>query len=125
MDVLDVVDRLSDEVANMVVVQRVDDTVAVAATGHETEMTKQPQLVRHRRLLQPDIACELGDRAGGLSQPRKDADSARRGERLHRLRDLLGEVNVDCGKRVRFVELEMPHQHSIVYEELLMLSVLP
>jgi hypothetical protein len=30
-----------------------------------------------------------------LSQPRQDADSARRGKRLHRLCDLLGEISVD------------------------------
>ena len=109
MDVLDVVDRLRDEVANMVVVQRVDDTVAVAATDHQTEMTQQPQLVRHRRLFQLHVACELGDRAGRHSQARKDADSARRRERLHRLRDLLGEINVDRREWECLVVLKMPH----------------
>lgn len=39
VDVLDVIDRLRDQVADMVVVKRVDDMVAVAATGHKTEMT--------------------------------------------------------------------------------------
>ena len=110
MDVLDVIDRLGDQVANMVVVQRVNDAVAVAATGHETELTQQPQLVRHRRLLQPHIACKIGDRTRRLPQPRKDADSARRGERLHRRRDLFSELIVDRRQWECLAMLKVAHR---------------
>jgi hypothetical protein len=51
VNVFDVVDRLRDEVAHMVVVQRVDDTVAIAPPADKAKMAQDPQLVRHRRRL--------------------------------------------------------------------------
>ena len=96
VDVLDVVDRLRDEIADMVVVQRVDDSVAVAPTGHQTQMTQQPQLVRNRRRFQLHVPREIGHRARRLSQPRENPHPARCSERLHRLGDFLGQTSVDC-----------------------------
>jgi len=46
MDVLDVIDRLRDEIADMIVMQRIDNSVAVAPTRHygETcECVQQPR----------------------------------------------------------------------------------
>jgi len=73
--VLDVVDRLRDEVADMIVVQRVDDAVAVAPPADEAKVTQDPQLVRHRRRLEMHIAGEIADRARRLPQPRQDVSA--------------------------------------------------
>lgn len=109
MDVLDVIDRLRDEIADMVVVQRIDDPVAVAPTGHETEMTQEPQLMRDRRLLQLHIPRQLGHRTRRLSQPRENPNPARRGESLHRLRDLFREIGVDRREWQFLAVLKMTH----------------
>ena len=95
----DVVDRLSDEVAHMVVVQGVNDAVAVASPGNEAKVAEDPKLVRDRGWLELHVVGEIGDGALGLPQPRQDANPARSGERLHRLGDLLSEIPVDRRKR--------------------------
>ena len=94
MNVLDVIDRLRDEIADVIVMQRINNSVAIAPTRHQAEMTQQPQLVRNRRCLQLHIPRELRHRTGRLSQPRKNPHPARRRERLHRLGDRAGEPEV-------------------------------
>ena len=44
---LDVGDRLAEQLADMVVIEVGDDPAPVPTTHHEAEMTQQPQLVRH------------------------------------------------------------------------------
>ena len=50
----DVVDRLGDEVAHMIIVQGINDTVAVAPTGDKAKVAKDPKLVRDRGRLLPE-----------------------------------------------------------------------
>ncbi len=122
MNVLDVVDRLGDEVAHMVVVQGVDDAVAVAPPGDKAKVAEDPKLVRDRGRLELHTVGEIGDRASRLPQPRQDANPARSGQRLHRLGDLLSEIPVDRRKRKPLVMLEMGHGHPNVSEEVFRLS---
>jgi hypothetical protein len=99
VNVFDVVDRLGDEVPHMVVVQGVNDAVAVAPPGDKAKVAEDPQLVRDRGRLELHIVGEIGDGARRLPQSREDANPARSGERLHRLGDLLSEIPVDGRKR--------------------------
>jgi len=50
-DVLGVVDRLRDKIANVVVVERVDDAIAISLASDKAEVAKQAELMRGRRLL--------------------------------------------------------------------------
>ena len=109
MNVLDVVDRLGDEVAHMIVMQRVNDPVAVAPPGDKAKVAQDPKLVRDCGRLELHTVGKIGDRARRLPQPRQDANPARSGKRLHRLGDLLSEIPVDRGKRKALVVLEMGH----------------
>lgn len=109
MDVLDVIDRLRDEVADVIVVQRIDHPVAVAPSCDETEMTQQPQLVRHGRWPQLHVVREFVYRTRRLSQPRQNPHPARRCERLHRLGDLFREIGVYRCELESLAVLEMTH----------------
>ena len=93
----------------MVVVQGVNDAVAVASPRDKAKVAEDPKLVRDRRRLELHIAGEIGDGARRLPQPRQDANPARSGQRLHRLGDLLSEIPVDRRKRKSLVVLEMGH----------------
>jgi hypothetical protein len=116
VNVFDVVDRLGDEVANMVVVQGVNDAVAVAPPGDKAKVAEDPKLVRDRGRLELHTVGEIGDRTRRQPQPRQDANPARSGERLHRLGNLLSEISVDRSKRKSLVVLEMRHGYSSVSE---------
>jgi hypothetical protein len=112
VNVLDVVDRLGDKVAHMIVMQGANDAVAVAPTGHKAKVAEDPKLVRDRGWLELHTVGEISDRARRLPQTRQDANPARSSERLHRLGDLLSEIPVDRRKRKALVVLEMRHGHS-------------
>jgi hypothetical protein len=120
--VLDVVDRLGDEVAHMVVVQGVNDAVAVAPPGDKAKVAEDPKLVRDRGRLELHTVGEIGDGAWRLPQPRQDANPARSGERLHRFGDLFSEVSVDRRQRKTLPSLKMPHDAASLSEEMLRLS---
>jgi hypothetical protein len=116
VNVFDVVDRLGDEVADMVVVQGVDDAVAVAAPGDEPKVAQEPKLVRDRRCLELHVTGEFGDRARRLPQPRQDANPARSSERLHRLGNFVSEIRVDRHKLKGLAVLKVSHGHRSVSE---------
>ena len=120
----DVVDRLGDEVAHMVVVQGVNDAVAVTPPADKAKMAEDAKLVRDRGRLELHTLGEIGDRARRLPQPRQDANPARRGQSLHRLGNLLSEIPVDRSKRKPLVVLEMGHGPN-VSEEVFRLSRSP
>lgn len=82
---LDVRDRLVEELADVLVVQLVLDAAPVAPPDDEPEMTQDAQLMGHRRRLHPDVLGELGHRAGPDPQATEDSHAARGRERLHRL----------------------------------------
>jgi len=93
-DVLDVVQRLIEEVGNVRVVQCVDDTSAASLADDEPQMAEQAQLVRDRRGLHADRLGESVHRARSLAQASEDADATWCRQRLHRLGDLLGRPRV-------------------------------
>jgi hypothetical protein len=70
---LDVSDGLLEQLADVVVVQRVDDVASLAVTGDQAKMAQQPQLVRDRGRLHPDGGGELGHGARTGLQPAEDA----------------------------------------------------
>jgi hypothetical protein len=70
--VLDVVNRLVEQLSDVVVVKAVDNVAAVAVTGNQSERPQEPQLVRHRRLFHPDRRGQLADRARRLPEPGQD-----------------------------------------------------
>ena len=109
LDVLDVVDRLRDQIADVLVMQRVDDALAVSPPPDEAKVAEQTQLMRNRRLLQLDLAGKLAHRAGRLAQPHKNSDPARRGERVHRLGNLAGKLRVHACQYQRLAVIEMAH----------------
>src|SRR5438105_3342741 len=93
----------------MVVVQGVNDAVAVTPPADKAKMAEDAKLVRDRGRLELHTLGEIRDRARRLPQPRQDANPARSGERLHRLGDLLSEIPVDRRKPKPLVVLEMRH----------------
>ena len=96
-DVLDVPDGLFEQLADMVVVQVVDDAATVATADHEPEVAQHPQLVGHRRGLHAHRIRELADRARAGVQTAEDEHAARGGKGLHGLGDHRGEVRVEFG----------------------------
>jgi hypothetical protein len=49
-EMLDVTDRLLEELTDVLVVQVIHDPPAVAAADHQPEMSEHPELMRHRRV---------------------------------------------------------------------------
>ena len=86
-NVLDVADRLIEQLGDMRVVQRVDDPPPLTLTDDQTDVPQQPQLMRHSGLLHPDRDHELGHRMRTLTQLREDQHPARRRQPLHRVCD--------------------------------------
>ncbi|MDX6583064.1 MAG: hypothetical protein QOI10_2248, partial [Solirubrobacterales bacterium] len=76
-EVLDVTDRLFEQLTHMVVVQVVDDLATLAATDDQPEMTQHPQLMRDRRRLHVHGRGQLVDRAWTAVQPPEDPQPAR------------------------------------------------
>lgn len=105
-------DGLFEQLADVVVVQVIDDLAAVAATDHEPQMPQHAQLVRHRGGLHPDDRRKLVDRAGTGVQPPEDSQPARSGESLHRLGYGLCEADVELGGFVLIVAVSHVQQNS-------------
>jgi hypothetical protein len=91
---LDVSDRLFQELADVVVVQVVHDLAAVASTDHQPEVTQNAKLMGHRRRFHPHCGRKLVDWRGPSVQQSENAQPARGRERLHRLSDSLGKLRV-------------------------------
>ena len=92
---LDVGDRLVEQVRDVVVVEVVDDVTALAMSDDEAEMAQQTQLVRHGGGLHADCLGELVDAQSARTQATEDADSARRRQGLHGVGNRAGEVGVE------------------------------
>lgn len=89
--VLDVGERLLQEIGDVRVVQGVEDVAPAALANDEPEMAQHPQLVGDRGLLHLQRVGQLTDAAGAVDQAREDLDPAARRERLHDLGDLGGD----------------------------------
>jgi hypothetical protein len=96
VDVFDVVDGFFEQHGDVAVVECVDDASAGSLADDESEVAQDTELVGDGGLLHLDRLGEVGDRARAVAEVGKDADAARCGERLHRLRDLAGCFRVEC-----------------------------
>lgn len=92
---LDMTDRSLQQLANVLVMQVVDDLPAIALARHEPKMAKHAQLLRDGRRLHRDRARELANTERAAAQLPENADAARRGERLHRVSDGLRERAIE------------------------------
>lgn len=93
--VLNVEDRLVEQLSDMRVVQAIDDLLATPLADHEPEVAKRAQLVRDRRGLHPHRLSELADRARALLEAPEDLYATRAGEHLHPLGDGSRKHGVD------------------------------
>ncbi len=84
---LDVGDRLLEELADVLVMERVDDAPPLPVTGHEPEVPEEPELVRHRGGLHGDRGRQGVHGTGAGMQTPEDPYPAGGGERLHRVRE--------------------------------------
>ena len=92
---LDVRDRLLEQVRHVVVVQVVNDAPPVAPADDEPQMTKHTQLMGDRRRLHSDSVSELVDTQSARAQATQNPHAARGRERLHRVSDRASEMNVE------------------------------
>ena len=95
LEMLDVGDRLVEQVRDVVVVEVVDDVAALAVSDDEAEVAQQTQLVGDSGGLHADSLGERVDTRGARTQAAEYADAARRRERLHGVGDHAGEVGVE------------------------------
>ena len=75
--VLDVADGLFQELADVVVVQVIDDLPALTPTDNKPKMTENAKLMRDSRGLHPDGGRELVDRGWTRMQLAEDAQPTR------------------------------------------------
>ena len=94
---LDMEDRLIEQVGDVRVVERVDDAPAAPLADNEPEVAQHAQLVRHRRAFHLNRQGEFVHGAGAFAEPRENPNPARRCERLHRLRNLPRGRRIDDG----------------------------
>src|SRR5579884_819496 len=101
-------DGLSEQGADVIVVNRIDHLAAIALADHEAEVAQHSQLLGDRRLLHTDLVSEVSHRAGTGRESAEDADPTWRRERLHRLRDRSCRLRRDkCEVRIAAVA----HEH--------------
>jgi hypothetical protein len=93
--VLDMRDRLVEQMRDVVVVEVVDDAAAVATANDESEVPQEPELVRDGRSLHSHALGDLVDARRPGPQASEDLDPAGRGECLHGLREQAGELGIE------------------------------
>ena len=79
----------------MVVVQRVDTLPPHAINPDQRVLPKHAKLMRHSRLLHAERLHKLADRVWPFQQAAEDLDTVGRGQREHRVGDLLRGPFVD------------------------------
>src|SRR5438105_3876935 len=70
------------ELAQRARFEAVEAALRLAADGHQARLAKDPQMLRHRRLAEPEIRDELADRALARSEQVEDPAPVRLGERV-------------------------------------------
>ena len=93
---LDVGDRLVEQVRDVVVMQVVDDVTAVAPADDESEVAQDAELMGHRGRLHPYRLGQLADGLPAGAQPPQDSHPAGGRQRLHRVRHRRGEIRVEA-----------------------------
>ena len=96
---LDVEDRLVEQLGDVGVMQVIDDVLATALADDEAEMPKLPELVRDSGWLHPHRVGKLTDRARTLLQPAEDLHAARGRQHPHAVSDSLRNVRIERGAR--------------------------
>lgn len=97
---LDVRDGFIEQLADVVVMQRVHDVATLTSAPHQPEMPQEAELVGDRRGVHADVLREFTDRARASAQPAEDVQAARGRECLHRVGDDPGEALVELVGRV-------------------------
>ncbi len=84
-----------EQIADVMVMERVEDVPAVAPRAHEPSRAQQPQMMGGGAHAQLRDRCELLNGAWTSEQVREQSQSPRRSERLERLGELLGLVGTE------------------------------
>lgn len=84
---LDVEDRLIEQLGDVGIVEPVDDLFAPPLADHKAEMPKLSQLMRHGRRLHAHGVRELADRADPILQSPEDLHPTGRRQNPHPLGD--------------------------------------
>jgi hypothetical protein len=103
---LDMRDRLIEQMRHVIVVQVVHDVTSIAPTDDEAEVTQDPQLVGYRRRFHPDGLGQLSDGLRATAEPTEDAHPAPRRQGLHGVGDRGGEVSIEA---LDVAQLAMAH----------------
>lgn len=97
---LDMSDGLFEELADVVVVEVIDDLPPLAPADDQAQVTQNAKLVRDGRGLHPHRGCELVDRRPASVELAEDAQPAGCRECLHRLGDRLREPGIKLRRAV-------------------------
>ena len=84
---LGVRDGFGQKRSDMIIMQRIDHLTPVTLADNQGEVAQHPKLLGHGGLSHPDLARELPDRTRPGTKATEYPHTARRRERLHRLRD--------------------------------------
>ena len=76
---------LLEEADDVLIVEGVEDRLAVAARTHQPHVAQQPQLVRHGGFAQPEQLGDVADTELGAGDRVEDADARDVAEDLERL----------------------------------------
>ena len=90
MDVLVVMPHGREQIGDVMVMQGVEDVAATTTCADQPERAQQAKVVRRGAVAEPSGARELLDRALPAEQIGQQPQAAWRGERLQRLRQILG-----------------------------------
>ncbi len=96
----DVVDRLVDQLDDVIIVEVVHHVASIALAGHESEIAQYPQLVRCGRLLESGVGGEIDHGCTAVAKSTQDQHATWCGERVHDRSDLSSYLGVDRGSRM-------------------------
>jgi hypothetical protein len=92
---LDVAKRVLEQRGDEAVMQGIETLPADAIGLHDRVLSKYPQLMGDRRLLESEHVDEIADWARAAEQAAEDLDTNRRREREHDVGHLLGQPLID------------------------------
>jgi hypothetical protein len=90
-----VLKRLSEERGDVLVVERVEHHAAIASSADEAAALQQPQLVRHRRLREPQDSGQVAHAQLAMRQRVEDADAGGVAERAESVGEAFDSAGVD------------------------------
>ena len=96
---VDVVHGLGKQHRDVLVMQLIHRSTAVAHPANQAEMAQQAKLMRHERLLETDARRKIADRARTVAETCQQTHATRRRQSLHRLGDRLGDRRINLAER--------------------------